>query len=89
MNKNLIIVIEWLLKENPKDWHTQLKYALWIDQVRVKNTLRTSPYLLVYGQEPIFLLNLRILVLKFMSGYTKDADKVQIRLMNLLEMDEK
>lgn len=24
-----------------------------------------------------------------MSGYAKDADKVQIRLMNLLEMDKK
>ena len=24
-----------------------------------------------------------------MSGYTKDAEKVKIRLMNLLEMDEK
>ena len=67
----------------------QLKYALWIDRVRVKNTLGTSPYLLVYGQEPIFPLNLRILVLKFMSGYAKDTDRVQIKLMNLLEMDEK
>ena len=28
-------------------------------------------------------------ILKFMSGYAKDADKVQIRLMNLLDMDEK
>jgi hypothetical protein len=28
-------------------------------------------------------------MLKFMSGYAKDADVVQIRLMNLLEMDEK
>ena len=37
----------------------------------------------------MFPLNLRIPILKFMSGYTKDVDKVQIRLINLLEMGEK
>ena len=88
-NKNLITLIRRLLKENPRDWHTQLKYALWIDRVRVQNALGTSPYLLVYGQEPIFPLNLRIPILKFMSGYVEDADKVQISLMNLLKTDEK
>ena len=46
-------------------------------------------YLLVYGQEPIFPLNLRIPILKFMSGHVEDTKKIQIRLMNLLEMDEK
>ena len=77
------------MKENPKDWHTQLKYALWTDHVRVKNALGTSPYFLVYGQELVFPLSLRIPILKFMSGYAEDADKVQIRLMNILEMDKK
>ena len=37
----------------------------------------------------MFPLDLRILVLKFMSGYVEDVDKVQIRFMNPLEMDEK
>ena len=77
------------MKENPKDWHTQLKYALRTNQVRVKNTLGTSPYLLIYKQELVFSLNLRIPILKFMTGYAKDDDRVQIRLMNLLEMDQK
>ena len=45
-NKNLITIIRWLLKENPRDWHMQLKYALWTDRVRVKNSLWTSPYFL-------------------------------------------
>ena len=88
-NKNLITVIKQLLKENPRDWHGLLKYAFWTDQVRVKNSLGTSPYFLFYGQEPMFPLNLKIPILKFMSGYAEDPDKVQIRLMNLLEMDEK
>jgi hypothetical protein len=59
------------------------------DRVRVKNALETSLYFLVYGQEPMFPLNLKIIILKFMSGYVEDADKVQIILMNPLEMDEK
>ena len=66
-----------------------LKYALWTDRVRVKNALGTSPYFLIYEQEPVFSLNLKIPFLKFMSAYAEDADKIQIRLMNLLEMDEK
>lgn len=88
-NKKLIIVIRCLLKENPRDWHTYLKYAFWTDRVRVKNALGTSTYLLIYGQELVFPLILKTPILKFMSGYTEDADKVQIILMNLLEMDEK
>ena len=54
-----------------------------------KNSLGTSPYLLVYEQELVFPLNLRIPILKFMSGYVEDAEKIQIRLMNHSEMDEK
>ena len=60
-----------------------------MDQVRVKNALGISPYFLVYRKEPVFSLNVRILIFKFMTRYAKDANKVQIRLMNLLEMDEK
>lgn len=59
-NKNLITIIKHLLTENRKDWHTQLKYALWTDRVRIKNTLEIPPYLLFYGQDLVFPLNLKI-----------------------------
>ena len=49
----------------------------------------TSPYFLIYRQDPIFPLNVRIPILEFLSGYAEDDDKVRIKLMNLLEMDEK
>ena len=78
-----------MLKENPRDWYTQLKYALWTDQVRVKNDLGTFAYFLVYKKEPVFPLNLRIPILKFMSGYAKDVDRVQVRLINIFKMHEK
>lgn len=69
------MVIKRLLIENLRDWHAQLEYALWANRVRVNKSLGTSPYLLVYNQEPVFPLNLKILVLKFMRGYVKNVDK--------------
>ena len=61
----------------------QLKYALWTYRIKIKKILETSPYMLVYGQELVFLMNLKIHVLNFMRGYVENEDKVQIRLMNL------
>ena len=62
---------------------------LWTDRVIIKNTLGTSLYLPVYVQEPVFLLNLKFPMLKFMRGYVEDVDREQIKLMNLLELDRK
>ena len=83
------MVIRCLLKENPKYWHTQLKYSPWIDPVRVKNALGTSPYLFIYRKGLVLPANLVIPILKLMSGYVEDVNRVHIRLMNLLDMDEK
>ena len=50
-----------------------------------KKALGTSPYFLVYGQEPMFPLNLKIPILKFMSRYAEDADRVKILLNHTFE----
>lgn len=62
---------------------------MWTDKVRVNNSLGTFPYLLVIGQELVFLLNLKILLLKFVRGYVEKVHRVQVRLMKILEMDKK
>lgn len=62
---------------------------MWENRVRIKNSLGTSPYLLIYGHEPVFPINLKILLLKFMGAYYEDGDRVKVKLMNLLELDEK
>ena len=67
----------------------QLKYTLWIDRVRIKNSLGTFPYLLDYGKEHVFPMNLKIPIMKFTRGYVENEDRIQIQLMNLLELDEK
>lgn len=40
INKSLVTVIKCAFTENPKDLYTQLKYALWIDTVRIKKSFR-------------------------------------------------
>lgn len=79
-NKNLLDVIKKLLEKNPRDWHNQLKYAFWADRTRVKVALGTSPYYLVYGQEPIFSVNLQIPMLQLMKD---------LKIGDLLKLDEK
>lgn len=87
-NKNILDVIKKLLEKNPGDWHNQLRYALWADLTRVKVILGNSPYYLVYGQNPIFLVNLQLHVLQLMKE-REFEDQVEVRLLNLLKLDEK
>lgn len=75
-NKNLITVIKCLLKENPKDWNTTKICIMDRLSQDKKNSLGLSPYLIIYGQEPIFPLNLKMPILKFMKGYADDTDRV-------------
>lgn len=85
-NKNILDVIKKILEKNPRDWHNQLRYALWVDRTRVKATLGTSPYYLVYGQNPVFPVHLQILVLQLMKELEIE-DQVEVCLLNLLKLD--
>lgn len=88
-NKNLSNVIKKLLDKNLRDWHTQLRFALWADRVRVESSLGTSPYHLVYGHDPIFPIQLRISTLQFMQECWDQEDKIKTRLSQLLLLEEK
>ena len=66
-----------------------MKYANLTKKFIIKNAIGTSTYLLVFGQEPIFPMNLNFFSLKFMKGYVENKDRMQVWLMNLLELDEK
>ena len=43
-NKSLVRIIKKLLQDNKKDWHAQLKFALWEDRVSTKKSIGTSPF---------------------------------------------
>lgn len=87
-NKNLLSVIKKLLDQNPRDWHSQLRFALWADRTRAKRSLGTSPYHLVYGKDPVFPIQLRIPTLRFMHEYLDPDDRDQIHLSQLLLLEE-
>lgn len=82
-------MIKKLLDKNPKDWHTQLRFALWANHTRCKAAIGTSPYHLVYGLDPIFPIQLRIPTLQFMREYLGIDNAVEARLSQLLYLEEK
>ena len=88
-NKNLLSAIKKLLDNNPRDWHTQLRFSLWADRIRIKSSLGTSPYHLVYGQDSVFPIQLRIPTLRFMQDFMEGEDRVQACLTQLLHLEEK
>lgn len=88
MNTNFLNFIKRLLDQNLRDWHSQLRFSLWVDRTRAKRSLGTSPYHLVYGQDPDFPIQLRIPKLRFMQEYLDPDDRVQIRLLQLLLLEE-
>ena len=88
-NKILLSAINKLLDNNPRDWHTQLRFALWVDRIRIKSSLGKSPYHLVYGQDPFFPIQMRIPTLQFMQNFMEGGDTVQTHLTQLLHLEEK
>lgn len=88
-NKNILIVIYKLLERNPKDWHTQIKFSLWADRTRHKDSIGTSPYHLMYGFEPMFPIQLKIPTLQFINDYYDEGDRREALLAKLLHLEEK
>jgi hypothetical protein len=43
-NKTLIRIIKKLLAENKKSWDSKLKFSLWVDCIRKKKYIGTSPF---------------------------------------------
>lgn len=82
-------VIRKLLERNPKDWHTQLQFSLWADRTRLKSSIGTSPYHLVYGLEPVFPIQLKIPTLQFINEFYDEGDRREARLTELLNLEEK
>ena len=53
-NKNLI------QSQNKRSWDSMLKYALWVDMITTKKSIRTSHFQLVYGTDVVFPIQLGI-----------------------------
>ena len=47
-NKILVRIIQKLLEEKKRAWHTKIKYALWEDKISTKRAIGMPPFKLVY-----------------------------------------
>jgi hypothetical protein len=87
-NKNLMNILKKVVGENKKSWDSKIKYAVWADRITTKNSIGKTPFELVYGLEAKLLVNIQIPILRFSQQYTTDAEAIQGRINQLIELDE-
>jgi len=49
-----------IIQQNGRDWHDKLPYALWAYRTSVRTATGTTPYSLVYGDEVVIPLEIKI-----------------------------
>jgi hypothetical protein len=74
--------------ENKKSWDSKIKYVVWADRITTKTSTGKTPFELVYGLEVKLPVNLQIPILCFAQQYTTDAEAIQRRINQLMELDE-
>ena len=72
------------------DWHTTLDTTLWDDRVSPINSLATSPYFHVYGNEAILCPNIYLPSLH-LAQYScgRSSNFLQTRIDTLLKLEER
>ena len=85
-NKILIKIIRKLLEENKKNWDSKLKFSLWADRVTIKNSIGTSPFKLVYGNDAIFPVQLILPVARFFQEEKTESNDMVRRMLDLVEL---
>eukprot|EP00253_Pinus_taeda_P030545 PITA_30545 len=88
-NKNLIKIIKRTIKQNHRNWHKSLVFALWADTITQKASIGTSPFNLVYGKEAILPTNLVLPSLALVQ-FIEEAPSSSIRLRydQILKLEE-
>ena len=64
MNKVIEAILTKTIASHRRDWATRLSEALWAYRTTWRNTIGYSPYQLVFGKEPVFLIELEIQTLR-------------------------
>jgi len=52
-NKGIITLIKKKVKENPKSWHKILDQALWVYRNSPRESYKTTPFRLTFGQDVV------------------------------------
>jgi hypothetical protein len=85
-NKTLIRIIKKLLEKNKKSWDSNLKFSLWVDRIRNKKYIGTSPFQMVYGKKYILPTQLGLPVLKFLQEDLEEPNDLQRRIFQMIEV---
>jgi transposase InsO family protein len=59
-NKTLVQILKKTIDKNQNNWHLKLKHVLWESRMTPKDSIRMSPYLLVYGKEEKMSISLEL-----------------------------
>jgi hypothetical protein len=88
-NKNLVRIVNRLIEDKPRQWHTLLTYALWADLTTTKVSTSCTPFQLVYGQEALLPTELEVSSLRLMLQTEElNSSNVPQRVNALLALEE-
>jgi hypothetical protein len=73
-------MINKVLTENKKEWHTHLKYSLWANKISTKRSIMISPFQMVYGTNVILPINLALPVMKIWQDSNEEPNDVTRRI---------
>jgi len=89
-NKIIKKILEKTIKNNGKNWHDQLPYALWAYRTSERTTTGATPYSLVYGDEAVIPLEIEIPSLRItLKDIMKESQQWEARLNQLEALDKK
>ncbi|XP_010243932.1 PREDICTED: uncharacterized protein LOC104587874 [Nelumbo nucifera] len=59
-NKTLLKMLSKTIVDNQKDWAKNLSETLWAYRTMIKKSTQATPYSLVYGQEAVLLVEIKV-----------------------------
>eukprot|EP00253_Pinus_taeda_P019157 PITA_19157 len=88
-NKNLLKIIKRTIKQNHKNWHKYLVFALWANRITQKASISTFPFNLVYGKEAVLPTNLALPSLALVR-FIKERpfSSIQLRHDQIFKLEE-
>jgi hypothetical protein len=88
-NKNLFKILKKIIDDKPCQWHTLLMYALWEDQINTKSSTIHTPFQLLYGQEVIMHVELKLTSLRLVLHVEElNTTYISQRINALLALEE-
>ena len=89
MNKVIESILTKTIASHRRDWAYRLLEALWAYRTTWRLTTGYSPYQLVFGKEPIFLIEFEIQTLRIAQKVGLNLNEAQAkRLQQINELDE-